>query len=258
MKNKEKTNDFATEQNKFNEYFESLPVWDGIDHIGNMAKNLKPVEITPKVDETIRLDQLFRKMLVSMVANSMGTDLNKKCLVLICEKQGSGKSTFLRWLCPPNLAYYSGAVGTSKDDMIAMTENFIFEFGELSRFSESDFCELKGVLSNVAVNVRIPYAEHPVMLQRRCNFVASANSFNFLLNVTPSKRLILFHLSEIDWNYKINIDINKVWSQAFHLLKSTEFEYRLTEKEEVLGKLQQQMYLSKILETKCYEMRIEL
>lgn len=129
MKNEEKTNDFATVQNKFKEYFENLPAWDGVDHIGNLAKYLKPVEITPRVDETIWLDQLFRKLLVSMVACSLGTDLNKKCLVLVCEKPSSGKSTFLRWLCPPNLAYYFGAIGTSKDDMIAMTENFIFEFG---------------------------------------------------------------------------------------------------------------------------------
>lgn len=117
---------------------------------------------------------------------------------------------------------------------------------------------MKGALSCVAVNVRIPFSEHPTMEKKRCNFVASANSFDFLLNANHLKSLIIFHLSKIDWNYKTDIDINKVWSQAFHLLKSNEFEYKLTEKEKVMGKLQQQMYLSKILETKAYEMGIKL
>jgi hypothetical protein len=224
--------DFTTKVNVFKEYFETLPEWDGSDIIGRLAEYIKVQDLTKKSNERERFNRMFKKTLVRMVACSLEAGFNKQCFTLVHDKQNSGKSTFLRWLCPPTLAdYYSEAVGISKDDLIALTENFIINIDELSTLSKYDINALKSVMSKDRVKVRLPYGERPEMLQRRCNFVASTNRLEFLNDETGSVRWVCFLLSSIDWDYKKNIDINKVWSQAYHLFCSTKFNYQLTPSE---------------------------
>lgn len=221
--------DFTTKVNPFREYFQNLPEWDGSDVIGRLAEYIKVQDLTKKSNERERFNRMFKKTLVRMVACSLEVGFNKQCFTLVHDKQNSGKSTFLRWLCPPTLAdYYSEAVGISKDDLIALTENFIINIDELSTLSKYDINALKSVMSKDRVKVRLPYGERPEMLQRRCNFVASTNRLEFLNDETGSVRWVCFLLINIDWDYKKNIDIDKIWSQAYHLFQSTKFNYQLT------------------------------
>lgn len=224
--------DFTKKVNVFIEYFEGLPPWDGTDYIGRLAEYIKVQDITKTSNERDRFNRMFKKTLVRMVACSLEAGFNKQCFTLVHDKQNSGKSTFLRWLCPPALQdYYSEAVGISKDDLIALTENFIINIDELSTLSKYDINALKSVMSKDRVKVRLPYGERPEMLQRRCNFVASTNRLEFLNDETGSVRWVCFLLSEINWNYKKEIDINLVWSQAYHLFSYAKFNYQLTPKE---------------------------
>jgi predicted P-loop ATPase len=245
---KKKSYVLPTAEIMFNEYFKNLPTWDGIDHIGKLAKYLKVHEI-PELNEVDRLDRIFRKTLVNMVACSLETGTKKQCFTLVHDKQNSGKSTFLRWLCPPKLAnYYSEAVGLSKDDLIALTENFIINIDELSTLSKVKLNSLKSVMSKDFVKVRLPYSERPEILQRRCNFVASTNSLEFLQNESESNHFICFFLSSIDWNYKSEIDIDKVWSQAYHLFKLTNFDYRINPLEQIENNTIRNIFLSKSIQ----------
>ncbi|MDP2061261.1 MAG: VapE family protein, partial [Flavobacteriaceae bacterium] len=192
--------DFTTKVNVFKEYFETLPEWDGADIIGRLAEYIKVQDLTKKSNERERFNRMFKKTLVRMVACSLEAGFNKQCFTLVHDKQNSGKSTFLRWLCPPTLAdYYSEAVGISKDDLIALTENFIINIDELSTLSKYDINALKSVMSKDRVKVRLPYGERPEMLQRRCNFVASTNRLEFLNDETGSVRWVCFLLNSIDW-----------------------------------------------------------
>ena len=78
------------------------------------------------------------------------------------------------------------------------------------------------------VKVRLPYGERPELLKRRCNFVASTNRMEFLNDETGSVRWVCFWITKIDHDYSKKIDINKVWAQAYHLFKETNFNYQLT------------------------------
>lgn len=222
--------DFIDKRNVFVEYFESLPAWDGQDHIKNLSKYIKVRNIPGKIEkEQERFERMFEKMFVRSVACSLEADFNKQCFTFVDEKQNSGKSTFMRWLCPPKLQdYYTENIGTSKDDLIALTENFIVNIDELSTLSKYDINALKSVMSKHRVKVRLPYGERPELLQRRCNFVASTNRLEFLNDETGSVRWVCFLLERINWDYNKDIDINKVWGQAYHLFKETNFEYQLT------------------------------
>ncbi len=236
--------DFTTKVNVFKEYFENLTPWDGTDIIARLAEYVKVQDLTKKTNERERFNRMFKKTLVRMVACSLEAGFNKQCFTLVHDKQNSGKSTFLRWLCPPTLAdYYSEAVGISKDDLIALTENFIINIDELSTLSKYDINALKSVMSKDRVKVRLPYGERPEMLQRRCNFVASTNRLEFLNDETGSVRWVCFLLSSINWDYKKDIDINKVWSQAYHLFQTTKFNYQLTPAEIAENELANKTFL---------------
>lgn len=223
--------DFVPRINVFENYFENLHPWDGVDYIGLLAEYVK-IHVPPGSNEQDRFNRMFKKMFVRTVACSLKANFNKQCFTLVHEKQNSGKSTFLRWLCPPELEeYYAEGIGTSKDDLIALTENFIINIDELSTLSKQDINALKSVMSKDKVKVRLPYGERAEMLQRRCSFVASTNRMEFLSDETGSVRWVCFLIDEINWNYKKDVDINNIWSQAYHLFKNTEFDYQLTPEE---------------------------
>jgi predicted P-loop ATPase len=229
--------DFVEKKNVFFEYFENLPAWDGEDYIKKLSGYLQIREVAKNIDEKDRFLRMFRKMFVRSVACSLEFGANKQCFTLVGPSQNIGKSTFLRWLCPPALSdYISETIGTDKDELISLTENFIINIDELAVLSKYDINALKSVMEKPKVKVRLPYGERPEMLHRRCNFVASTNRVEFLNDETGSVRWICFYVEKINFEYNKHdsdkhIDINKVWSQAYHLFKNTKFDYQLTQRE---------------------------
>lgn len=229
--------DFVEKKNVFFEYFENLPAWDGEDYIKKLSGYLQIKKVVKDIDEQDRFLRMFRKMFVRSVACSLEVGANKQCFTLVGPSQNIGKSTFLRWLCPPALSdYISETIGTDKDELISLTENFIINIDELAVLSKYDINALKSVMEKPKVKVRLPYGERPEMLHRRCNFVASTNRVEFLNDETGSVRWICFFVEKINFDYNKHgsdkfIDINKVWSQAYHLFKNTKFDYQLTQRE---------------------------
>jgi len=224
--------DYIEKMNPFENYFENLPQWDGEDHIECLGSYLKITRGGGKINELDRFKTQFKKMFVRSIACALEVDFNKHCFTLVHEAQSSGKSTFLRWLTPPELKeYYSENIGLTKDDRIALAENFFINIDELDVMGKYDINSLKSLVSKDFFKERLPYGERTETLQRRCNFVASTNRREFLADETGSVRWICFGLDRIDWAYRENIDINKVWAQAYHLFKNTNFKYQLTHNE---------------------------
>ncbi|WP_297092203.1 VapE domain-containing protein [uncultured Draconibacterium sp.] len=227
--------DFVQKRNPFFEYFEHLAAWDGEDHIEKLLGYITIIDPNPNSDiekEKERFKRMFKKMLVRSIACSLEIDFNKQCFTLVGPGQNIGKSTFLRWLCPPKLEdYLSENIGTSKDDLIALTENFIVNIDELSTLTKYDINALKSVMSKHRVKVRLPYGERAELLQRRCNFVASTNRTEFLNDETGSVRWVCFWVTKINFDYNKDIDINNVWAQAYHIFNETNYNYQLTPQE---------------------------
>jgi hypothetical protein len=61
--------------------------------------------------------------------------------------------------------------------------------------------------------------------------VASTNRLEFLNDETGSVRWVCFLLQGINWDYKKDVDINKVWSQAYHLFKNKDYDFQLSPEE---------------------------
>lgn len=218
--------DFVEHYNPIKEYFANGKEWDGQDHIGKLGEYVI-------VDEEARprFNRMFKKMFVRSVACSLEFTFNKHAFILVHEKQNSGKSTFLRWICPPDLQeYYTENINTDKDSLIALTENFIINLDELSTLSKMELNALKSVMSKDKIKVRIPYDRRPSLIQRRCNFVGSTNRIEFLNDETGNVRWICFAIEELNWDYIKDINIDQVWAQAYYLFTHSQnrYDYQLT------------------------------
>jgi hypothetical protein len=222
--------DFVPIYNPFKQYFGSLPEWDGIDHIDNLANYIKTDD-----QEFWRIQ--FKKSLVRSIACSVGLQPNRIIMTLIGSDQDTGKSSFIRFLCPPALGEYytESSLDGSKDSDIQLSENFMQNMEELAGMNAIETNRLKAIISKSKIKQRRAYGDSYETHPRRVNFWASTNNNDFLSD-TQNTRWLCFTIKDIDFDYNNietgvkNIDINKVWAQAWSLYVSG-FNYRLTREE---------------------------
>ena len=195
--------------NPIREYFENLETWDGIDYIKKLSQYLKTND-----DEAFYYH--FEKWLTRAVLCSLTKGyVNKQSLVL-ASHQNSGKSSFLRFLIPPKLEnYYTENISIDKDGIISICKNLICNLDELAVLSKSDVNTLKSFISKSSANIRLPYARKAEFLERICSFVGSTNRTDFLTDETGSIRWLIFEVYSFDFEYSKEIEMDKVWAQAY-------------------------------------------
>lgn len=216
---------FIGKFNPIEYYFKSIPDWDGEDHIKALASFL------PLKEPDLFLYH-FKKWLVRAIKCSIEKNyFNKQCLVLVHSQQNSGKSTWCRFLCPPTLfKYFAEDMTTDKDARIQLTRNFLINLDELSILAKKEINALKAYFSKTMINERLPYDRKNSTLYRTCSFIGSTNRATFLNDETGSVRWLCFELSgKINFRYSIEVDIDKVWAQAYYLTYTDKsFEAELT------------------------------
>lgn len=240
--------------NPISGYFLNLPEWDEIDHISKFAGYVPAYE--PE-----QFDYHLKKWMVRAVKCALEENyFNKNCFVLIHRGQSSGKTTWCRFLSPPDLAsYFSEDIGSDKDSRIQLTKNFLINLDELSVLAKKEINSLKSYFSKTSINERLPYDKKSTTLNRVASFVGSTNLSSFLTDETGSVRWLLFELSgKIDFNYSKEIDINKVWAQAYHLAyNDKQFNPELTfediEENELRNKRYSRLTTEQELIAKYYE-----
>lgn len=211
--------------NPISEYFESLEQWDGEDHIKNLCSYVKTNNDNAFL---YHMEKWFTRAVLCALEKEK---INKHCLVLANTIQNSGKSTYLRFFIPRKLMnYLSEDIGLDKDSRIKLCKNLIINLDELSVLAKADINSLKAFISKTHINERLPYARKAEYLERICSFVGSTNKTDFLTDESGSVRWIIFEVTEkINFNYSLEIDINKVWSQAyFNAFKRKGFNPELT------------------------------
>ena len=221
--------DFIHTYNPITSYFERIEsLWDTNIH-GDYIANLVSYLSCNRRDLFIK--HLKKWMIRSIVCVHNSSYYNKQAFILIGESQNTGKSSFMRFLCPPELSdYMAENISTDKDGLIALTENFLINMDELSTMSRYEVNALKSVFSKDRVKVRLPFDRRASTLPRIANFIGSTNKTQFLNDETGSVRFINFEVDRIDWNYAREVDINIAWSQAYQLWKSN-FTYELSSAE---------------------------
>ena len=232
--------DFVNRFNPFRNYFEQLPPWDpgaDPDYIEKLTGYLP-------VKDGERFPMQFRKTLVRAVACALNTTIiNKQAMILVHEEQNSGKTTFIRWLCPPALnKYIAENISTDKDSLIALSDNFIINMDELATLSRAEINTLKSMFSKETIKIRRPYDKNATSAPRRASFFGSTNKAEFLTDETGSVRWLCFELTgRINWDYKTDLNIDDIWRQAYSLYKSG-FKYELTPDEIQANELANRQY----------------
>jgi predicted P-loop ATPase len=227
------------EYNPITDYFESLASYnpttdkDYITQYANFVTFDKPKERT-------RFATSLKKHLVRMIKQVFEKGYyNKQCLVLVGEKQDTGKTSFLEFLCPPALKDYKllnlpQDKVKDKDNRFALSENFIINLDELKSFNRDQVNALKSLFSYGVVKDKKKYANENSKFKRIASFVSSTNNTDFLTDETGSVRWLCFgDVTKIDFSYRQKIDINDVWRQAWHLFNNDfDCEVSADEKEE--------------------------
>jgi len=216
--------DFVPDFDPIRTYFDSL-VWNGENHINKLAGYVKTNDQKEWINH-------FTKHIVRTVKCAIDPDyFNKQALILVHALQNSGKSTFIRFLCPPELvAYIAEDVTTDKDSRILLVKNFIINLDELDKFNKQEIAAVKSFISKNQINERLPFDRKNSILKRRASFYGSTNKNELLDDPTGSVRWLCFEIVSIDWSYKEGIDINQVWAEAYYLYKSG-FKCDLTREE---------------------------
>lgn len=219
--------DFVTKINPINNYFESVGTYQDHepDYIEQLAKFVK-------ADNQEEFIKHFKKQLVRTVRCSLEDGyFNKQAFIIVQSGQNTGKTTLIRFLCPPALQdYFAEDITTDKDGLILLAKNFIINLDELSTLQKSEINALKSYFSKTSINVRLPYDAKNSNISRKCSFFGSTNLAQFLTDETGSVRWLCFTIQSIDWDYTKKVDINNVWRQAFHLYK-TGFKHELSVEE---------------------------
>ena len=221
--------DFVNKYNPISSYFERIgSLWDTNIH-GDYIAHLASYLSVNRRDQFTK--HLKKWMIRAVVCSHNSLYYNKQAFILVGEEQNTGKSSFIRFLCPPELSdYMTENISTDKDGLIALTENFLINMDELSTMSRYEINALKSVFSKDRVKVRLPFDRRASTLPRIASFIGSTNKTQFLNDETGSGRFINFEVDRIDWNYAREIDINIAWSQAYQLWKSN-FTYELSSAE---------------------------
>ena len=202
--------------NPVKEYFRALPVWDGItDYISKLADTVK-----------CRNDQdwqiYIEKWLVSVVANVF---IDERCanhtMLVLAGGQGLYKTTWLEHLCPKTLTpyMYTGKIDPTNKDSLTYIAEFLFVNidDQLAQLNKKDENEIKNLVTVNSVKYRRPYDPIITEYPHLCSFMASVNNLDFLNDATGSRRYLPFEVERIDMDKAKTIDMDLLWSQAFHL-----------------------------------------
>lgn len=217
-----KNPDFVERYNPITHYFESLSAWDEeTDFINLLASYVRTT------NDAFWQAQ-FKKMLVRMIAQVYGTiSFNKQCLTLF-SNQNDGKTYFWEFLVhrTPLWDYYKknpDIIG--KESKRALAENFLLNLDELSALTKQDVNQVKATFSESQIKVRLPYDKKDSLMLRKASFVGSTNKREFLVDETGNVRWVVFEVLHINHNNGepggyVDVDINKVWAQAFFLFQN--------------------------------------
>ena len=175
------------EHNPVQDFLNSLPKWDGQNHIARIFGRIPGI-----TSEQLNYLTIWLR---SAVAHWMQMDMlhGNECVPTLIGAQGCGKTTFVRRLLPQQLRqYYLDHLNLSNkfDKEMALTNNLIVNLDELDAIRPSQQSSLKQTLSVSKVNGRPIFGRAQEDRTRFASFVATTNNRHPLKDATGSRRYI--------------------------------------------------------------------
>ena len=171
----------------FTEYADSLPEWDGVDRVSELARRVS--------DEALWVSGFHRWML-GMVAQWMkleGQCANAVAPLLISTEQGRCKSTFCSIILPEELQRFY----IDKFDLTSVSgcEQKLSLFGlinmdEFDRYSVRSMANLKNLMQLKKLTFRKSHRSYYSQLPRIASFIGTSNQKELLTDTTGSRRFL--------------------------------------------------------------------
>ena len=203
-----------------------LPKWDGKPRIEQLSNHFILVD----KNQRELFNKVFRFWIIKaaeMIANPNNEiAVNRLVFCVQSDKQGIGKTTFGRKLTAP---FNEGVIPSvyemitpnfEKDAMLQMATNALTMLDDINTWQNGPLVKMKGIISSKNIKVRPPYRAYTISKPRTASFFATTNELGFL-NEENDTRWAVFRISDIDKAYN-DIDMNQVWSEAFHYAEDSE------------------------------------
>ena len=210
--------EFVPAFHPFDDYFGSLPEWDGVDYIGQLAGTVQV-----KGDQE-RFVEYFRKWFVGILPTIFDNQVVNHEIMVFIGKQGNFKSTFFSLLLPPALqSYFHVKMNSShlnKDDMLTLCEKALVCLEEIDELRPSELNQLKALVTAKNISERAAYARNKEHRPHIASFCGTGNNPHFLSDPTDNRRWIVVEVEDIvnPWLHPFNY--TGIYSQALALWKS--------------------------------------
>ena len=215
--------DFYPEYHPLREYLESLPAWNGIDYIDQVASMVHVTGCTQEMH-----NRFFKQWLVAMVAAWLEPDKTNHEILTYIGPQGIYKSTFVRHLLPTELSGYFStknfAGRMTKDDRLELTEMALISLEELDSLQSAELNQLKAITTDPMVNERAAFARYKERRAHIASFCGTGNNPRFLTDLTDNRRWLPFLVRDIDSPWTHPMPYAGMYSQAYTLYR-TGFRY---------------------------------
>ena len=215
--------DFYPEYHPLKEYLESLPAWNGIDYIDQVASMVHVTGCTQEMH-----NRFFKQWLVAMVAAWLEPDKTNHEILTYIGPQGIYKSTFVRHLLPTELSGYFStknfAGRMTKDDRLELTEMALISLEELDSLQSAELNQLKAITTDPTVNERAAFARYKERRAHIASFCGTGNNPRFLTDLTDNRRWLPFLVRDIDSPWTHPMPYDGMYSQAYTLYR-TGFRY---------------------------------
>jgi hypothetical protein len=236
--------DVATSTHPVRDYLMSLPKWDGVDRVKELASyvTVEPAQIGQSEEEAHEtLEWAMHKWLVGNVGMWMNDHVANHEMLVFVGPQGIYKTTFFRHLLPPSLRRFywenSNNSFSSKDEHIALGENCLVEVEEFDITKPREIGELKSLLTALTIKERKPYARQREEKHRLAGFCGTCNEQNFLSDDTGNRRFLCFLVNRIKHPSEWGLDFDQLYAQLRDEFQSG-FRYWFNHEEEQRMELQ--------------------
>lgn len=216
--------DFVPSYDMYKSYIDKLPVWDGHDYLGDLAKSVQTTQ--PE-----HFDSCLRKWMVGLVASLYDDKVINHTAIILSGPQGIGKTSWFHSFLPADFQEYihEGYVHTKdKETNVKISECVLILMDELENLSDKSLDAVKQLMTQTGVSMRRAYTTISQFYPRRASFAGTVNKKQFLRDLTGNRRFLCFEVEKI--NLKHGIPTDQLFAQIKHLYL-TGFQYWFNEDE---------------------------
>ena len=197
--------------NEVQDYINAL-VWDGTPRLDTLFTDYLGAED----NEYTRA--VCRKAFTAAIARAMEPGCKYDTMLILCGKQGLGKSTILDKM---SRGWFNDSIRTfeGKEASELLVGVWLVEVAELDAFRRTDVARIKQFLSLRADRYRAAYGRNVKELPRSCVFFGTCNQMDFLQDTTGNRRFWPVDVGAVPRAKSVFTDltsdvISQIWAEA--------------------------------------------